>query len=163
MMLFSSCLVLSPSQCRQRPDYMKSAMPVHLHGKLQLPILVQSNKALSTSHCVNVILDPELSQKNICRKVPFGVDRNAVFLVDMTCLGNPRDILCDDMGTWSWKGSYRRWLTVDEDGDVHITGKEKPATSTSDLYHVWKCYYSSKSSPDVHKIVVVLQGMLLLK
>ena len=34
----------------------------------------------------------------------------------MSKLAHPKDVVCDDMGVWKWKESYRMWLSVDEIG-----------------------------------------------
>ena len=41
----------------------------------------------------------------------------------MSNLSDPKDVMCDDMGVWRWKGSYRRWLSVDEKGCIETIGK----------------------------------------
>ena len=62
---------------------------------------------------MDILLDPELSPDLVCTRMPFDVDCNSVFVIDMSKLSNPKDIACDDMGVWKWNGSYRRWLSVD--------------------------------------------------
>ena len=49
---------------------------------------------------MNAILGPDLNKKKICSKVPFAVNCNSIFLVDLLNLGTSRDIICDDMGSW---------------------------------------------------------------
>ena len=46
------------------------------------------------------------------------------------------------------------WLSVDEFGDVYVSGKSKPSIMDLDLkyYRIWKRYYVKKSSPDLRKI-----------
>ena len=109
---------------------------------------------------MNSMLDPELDESCICSRLPFGVNCNSVFLVDVTKLRSPRDILCDDMGTWKWGGSYRKWLSADEAGFVAVIGRTKPDTADSEYsyYHIWKRYYDNKSSSDLKKIVVTIEG-----
>ena len=51
----------------------------------------------------------------------------------MSELAHPRDIVCDDMGSWKWGGSYRVWLEVDAIGSVKILGKEIPPHEENDL------------------------------
>ena len=115
---------------------------------------------LTTVEVMNTLLDPDLSQHLICSKVPFAIDCNSVFLVDMSKLGSSHDIVCDDMGRWNWSGSYRAWLSVDELGDISVLGKSKPEIPDPELSHygIWKRYYHNKSSPDLKKIVVTLES-----
>ena len=63
--------------------------------------------------------------------------------------------MVDDMGVWQWKGSYRVWASV-EDGEVITTGKNQP--DSEHAYQLWQRYYENKTSPDVKKYVVLLQG-----
>ena len=81
----------------------------------------------------------------MCEHVPFGVNCNSSFIIDMNCLSNPKDILCDDMGTWKWKGSYCSWLSVDEHGFVTALEKDIPDSPSSMHYRIWKRYYCNKS------------------
>lgn len=117
-------------------------------------------KLVSTEESVNIILDPELTPDFVCKRVPTAVDCNSVFLVDMSELAHPKDIVCDDMGSWKWGGSYRVWLTLDEAGCVEIFGKVLPTREKSNLpfYRVWRRYYLCKSSPDLKKLVVTIEG-----
>ena len=133
----------------------------YLHDLHRLPIFCNLSKSMSTAQCVNMLLDPELQRNIVCEHVPFGVNCNSSFTTDMNCLSDPKDILCDDMGTWKWKGSYHSWLSVDEHGFVTALGKDIPDSPSSMHYRIWKRYYCNKSSPDVKKMVVFLEGELI--
>ena len=61
----------------------------------------QSSKMLTTQEILNILLDSDLDSESVCTEVPFGVNVNAAFL---SKLKSSRDVLCDDMGTWSWGG-----------------------------------------------------------
>ena len=60
---------------------------------------------------------------------------NSVFIVDLACLDNAKDVQCDDMGTSS---------VIMEDGSVTFHGKTWPLTHDS-----FRKYYVNKSSRDV--------------
>ena len=62
---------------------------------------------LTTQEAVSVLLNSELRESSICTKVPFSVEVNAVFVVDLNKLASPNDVFCDDMGVWTWGGSSR--------------------------------------------------------
>ena len=109
---------------------------------------------------MDILIDPELSTELVCKRMPFDVDCNSVFVVDMSKLSNPKDIACDDMGVWKWNGSYRRWLSVDEKGVVTVLGKTLAETPSIPYYHIWKRYYENKSSQDLKKMIVTLEGKL---
>ena len=102
----------------------------------------------------------ELSIELVCKRMPFDVDCNSVYVVDMSKLSNPKDIAYDDFGVWKWNGSYRRWLSVDEKGVVTILGKTPAETPSIPYYHIWKICYENKSSQDMKKMIVTLEGKL---
>ena len=142
---------------------MKQTELQHLHDKRSLPVYCQSSKMLTTQEILNILLDSELKSDSVCTEVPFGVNVNAAFIVDLSKLKSSRDVLCDDMGTWSWGGSFRRWCTVTSDGTTKILGRRiSPSDIPAGAYQVWKRYYYLKGSPDVKKMVVFLHGELIL-
>ena len=131
----------------------------YLHGLLSLPISCsRSSKFVTTAQCMDILVDPELCPELVCTRMPFDVDCNSVFVVDMNKLANPKDISCDDMGVWKWNGSYRRWLAVDEKGIVTVLGKTLAEPPSTPHYHIWKRYYENKSSQDLKKMIVTLEG-----
>ena len=107
---------------------------------------------------MDILVDPELSPELVCIRMPFDVDCNSLFVVDMSKLSNPKDISCDDMGVWKWNGSYRRWLAVDEKGVTTVLGKTITEAPSTPHYHIWKRYYENKSSQDLKKMIVTLEG-----
>lgn len=125
-----------------------------LHNLQELPVYAQPTKLLTTEECVTILLNSELSNSLICGKVPFSVETNAVFVVDLNKLTSPNDITCDNMGVWKWGGSRKRWLSVDDEGFVSFLEKNED----EDCYLVWKRYFSLKASPDVKRMIIVLQG-----
>ena len=107
-----------------------------LHDLSTIPIYCQSSKQLSTVQCVDILFDPELSSNSLCTRVPFDVHCNSVFVIDTSNLSDPKDVMCDDMGVWRWKGSYRRWLSVDEKGCVETIGKTLKKSSRYTLLSI---------------------------
>lgn len=147
--------------CYRRRAAIFDEPQAYLHDSPRLPIYCQVSKLLSTSQCVNALLDPELKSDVVCGYIPFGVNCNSSFIVDMNRLSHPKDILCDDMGVWKWNGSYRSWLAVNEQGEVKVLGKSLSGAPSSTQYRIWKRYYHNKSSPDVKKMVVFLEGEII--
>ena len=129
-----------------------------LHGLSTLPIYSQSSKQLTTTQCINILLDPDLSSYLLCTTVPFDINCNAVFVIDMSSLPDVKDVTCDDMGVWKWKGSYRRWFSIDEMGYAEILGKMLKEVPDGPHYRIWKRFYVNKSSTDVNKMVVTMEG-----
>ena len=127
----------------------------HLHDITELPVYSQPSKLLTTQECVNVLLNANLQESSICSRVPFAIESDAAFIVDLNKLGSPSDINCGDMGVWKWGGSRKRWVSVDEGGFVSFLDNND---SEKNCYQTWKRYYSLKVSPDVKKMIIILEG-----
>ena len=108
----------------------------YLHAIPSLPIYCShSSKFVTTAQCMDILMDPELSPKLVCTRMPFDVDCNSLFVVDMSKLSNPKDISCDDMGVWKWNGSYRRWLAVDKESLLYWAKQlQKPLVPLTTTY-----------------------------
>ena len=130
-----------------------------LHNMKGLPIYAQPTKMLSIQDVVGILLSSKLEDTSICSQVPFSVEVNAVFVIDLNKLSSPNDVTCDDMGVWTWGGSKKRWVSVDDDGDVAFLRESNQPGSDASHYFVWKRYYSHKSSPDLKKMIIILEGM----
>ena len=87
------------------------------------------------------------------------MDTNATFVVDLNELNSPGDITCDDMGVWKWGGSRKKWMLVDENGFVSSLDDK---VQDPNCYLVWRHYYTLKVSPDVKRLIIVLQGQLIV-
>ena len=129
-----------------------------LHNKKELPIYTCESKMLSTQKCLNILLNAKLDTSRICTKVPFSVDVNSVFIVDLNQLDSEKDLLCDDMGVWKWGGSCRKWCTTDEEGTIENLGDKSEANDPRMCYRIWKRYYTLKSNPDIRRMVILLEG-----
>lgn len=149
-----------PSKSRVKPEI--GCMADKLHGMKSLPIYAQPTKMLSIQDVVGILLSSKLDDSSICSKVPFSIEANAVFVVDLNKLSSPNDVTCDDMGVWNWGGSKKRWVSVDDDGFVIFLKESDQPSTDSSHYFIWKRYYSLKSSPDVKKIIIILEGMMLV-
>ena len=75
-----------------------TTVPLFLHDIKQLPVYTQPNKLLTTQECATVLLNSNLKDLFIYSRVPFAVEMNATFVVDLNRLSSPSDITCDDMG-----------------------------------------------------------------
>ena len=62
----------------------------NLHDIEELPVYAQM---FSTQ---DVLLSSELSDSQICTRVPFSVEVNALFVVDLNQLSSPNDVICDE-------------------------------------------------------------------
>ena len=147
--------------CRVKPEVESTATELPLlHDLKELPVYAQPCKMLTTQEAMSVLLNSELEESLICTKVPFAVEVNAVFVVDLNKLASPNDVVCDDMGVWTWGGSSKRWISVDEEGFVTFLKKCQTDENDESCYLVWKRYYFLKSSPDVKRMIIILEGKI---
>ena len=132
-------------------------------GRKDLPIFARQKKHLSTTQIVESLLDPNLAQDQISNTQPVGIESNLAFIIDLKRLKHPKDILCDELGSWKCNGCHHTWVVVNEDGIAEICGKNKPCNKDGALYRITKKYYSNKGSPDFRRMVVFLEGMYVCK
>ena len=119
--------------------------------------LVAKPKRVSTAEAMNILLDPNLDNDRVCTRQPISVEPNRLFVVDLRCLEKPKDVMCDDMGSWVSNRDYTAWVVVDEDGAVDtVKSLTKPATEG--MYFVCRKYYTLKGCPDFHRMVFFVEG-----
>ena len=135
---------------------MKSDL-TYLHDIEELPVYDQPTKLLTTQEANGVLLFSGLCDTNICSRVPISVEKNSVFIVDLNKLSSPGDTLVMIMGAWSNK----RWVSVEENSFVSFFKKSGGVALDESCYHVWKRYYALKSSPDIKRMILVLEGQAL--
>ena len=134
-------------------QWIKLILQINLHifiTKDQLSIYLLDCKKFLMTQEINVLLDSDLNKKPVCSQFPLLLPL-MLFIVNLKL----QWILCDDMGSWKWSGSFRRWCFVSS-GFVKLLGKDEPENGLPcDAYHIWKQYYSLQTSPDL-KMVVTL-------
>ena len=69
-------------------------------------------------NAVKIILDEEFDVLMLCQMQPTCVDKNCVFVIDLEKLRDPKDISCDDMGSWRANGTHPSYILVDRKGFI---------------------------------------------
>jgi hypothetical protein len=64
------------------------------------PILMQSVKTIKDERLVECIFDATKYSEFLNTSVPQYVEHEVVFLIDTSKIANPKDCLCDSMGSW---------------------------------------------------------------
>ena len=59
---------------------------------------------------------------------------NLALLVDVKHLQDPKDLLCEESGSWKCKGCCNVWVVVSYFGVADICEKNKPSTVDGSLY-----------------------------
>ena len=134
-------LILDPCQKHWNHDH---ALPIHSTPQ----------NRLSTEETVRILLDSDVPKSRICTKQPTCVDKNSVYIVDLDQLKTPKDIACDDMGSWCLNGTYRSSFLITKKGNIIFSPK-----TLQSQYKLIRRYYFNKSSQDLHKTICTIQGM----
>ena len=95
-----------------------------------------------------------------CKIVPHCISHNVCFLMDATRLKSQSDWKSDDMGTWKNNGVQHLPFVLQDDNVYSADEIQNECGGES--YTMKRIYYKNKSSPDVKKIVSILEGNVLL-
>ncbi len=112
-------------------DVKVKAETVYHCDQHDLPVFGCQRKRITTAEALNILLDPNLDRQKVCTSQPVAIEQNRLFVVDLSHLDKPKDLLCDDVGSWICDGNYTSWVKVDELGDVDRLGKSRADIETS--------------------------------
>ena len=78
------------------------------------------------------------------------VNKNALFVVDLEKLRDPKDVTCDDMGSWRSNGTHPVYLTKNQSGVLSIIPlkQARKGKVKDEMYKVIKRYYYHKTARD---------------
>ena len=127
-------------------------------GRHDLPVFGCQPKRITTAEVLNILLDPNLDRQKVCSSHPVAVEQNRLFVVDLSHLEQPKDLLCDDMGSWVCGGNYTAWVTVDEVGDVNMLGKSLSEEPSEGMYLARRKYYHLRGCPDFRRMLFFIEG-----
>ena len=99
------------------------------HGDCNLPVYSRQQSRFDTQEIITILLDPDLKDEQVCKSQPVSIEHNAIFVVNLSELRDPKDIYVDDMGSWRYNGVYKSWVSVEVDGFMVSHGKKKPSTT----------------------------------
>ena len=120
-----------------------------------MPVFDWTSKAKTPIEVLEILLKPP-EHLTTCRTAPNNVSHNVCFLVNVASLKSRNDWKSDDMGAWKNNGVQYYQFGV-KDGSVFPVASSLCEDGTS-LYTVKRVYYKNKSSPDLRKIVSILEG-----
>lgn len=125
---------------------------------LKLPVYLNYMERITTEMAADIILDENFDESMLCE---MRVDKNALFVVDISKLRNHKDIGCDDMGSWRANGTHPTLLYVDRKGAVNVLSKKKATRDkfSGSQYKLIKRYYFHKTATDLNKTIFLMQGM----
>lgn len=79
-------------------------------------------ESLETPYVVPLMMNCKRDNEHLVSStIPFAIQANATFLVDVDKLPNRKDIFCDDNGSWKSNGCPAKFYIInkDENGKVH--------------------------------------------
>lgn len=85
------------------------------------PVFSSSQKVLSPEDTVKILSDKcTFPLSRICHRQPLLVEHHRTFIVDISSLKSPKDLKCDDMGSWRNNSSHKYSFDVewDENGNI---------------------------------------------
>ena len=114
---------------------------------------------ISTETAANIILN-DAQESMLCEMQPTCVDKNSLFVVDLEKLRDPKDITCDDMGSWRLNGIHPSYITKHRSGEISLVSQKSAnkGKMKEDMYKMIKRYYYHKTARDLNKTIFVMQG-----
>lgn len=128
----------------------------------KLPVYSTSTERISTADAVNIITDDTFDDAKLCQMQPTHVDENTVFVVDLSKLSGPKDLTCDDMGSWRANGTHGCHVVTNGEGDILrvAASRNKINKIKGKHYKLTKRSFYHKTATDLNKTIFVLQGKL---
>ena len=112
---------------------------------------------LENPFVVPLIMNCKRDNKHlISSKVPFAIEENASFLIDLDKLPSRKDVYSDDNGSWILNGSRSKFYTVGRDGNGQVVSLNKCKESEADIT-VRRRPYICKSCPEYHKTMISIE------
>lgn len=131
----------------------------------KLPIYSKPKERICSDEAVTIMLDENFEESMLCQMQPTCVDKNCLFVVDLEKLSDPKDISCDDMGSWRANGTHSSHVLVDRKGLITTISqkKAKKGKSSGRQYKLIKRYYYHKTATDLQKTIFLMQGTYTFK
>ena len=113
----------------------------------------------SAAHCAQIILN-DAEEDMLCQMQPTCVNKNVLLVVDLEKLRDPKDVTCDDMGSWRSNGTHSVYLTKSLSGVISTVSlkQAKKGKVIGSMYKLIKRYYYHKTAKDLNKTIFSLQG-----
>ena len=97
---------------------------------------------------------PKTHRSIITSSNPVGVQNNVTFIVDLDSLGDPKDLLSDDLGAWEQTKTRSKWHLLKFKTNGEVCDVTKVEDKLDDSYQVCRRPYIDKSDRSLRKTVV---------
>ena len=129
------------------------------NNNIKLPVYDNPGDRIDTVTAAQIILN-DANEEMLCTMQPTCVNKNALFVVDLEKLRDPKDITCDDMGSWRANGTHPVYLTKSRSGMISIIPLKQAVKGKvkDEMYKMIKRYYYHKTAKDLNKTIFLIQG-----
>ena len=117
---------------------------------------------IDTETAAQTILN-DADDESLCAMQPTCVHKNIRLVVDLEKLSNPKDITCDDMGSWQSNGTHPAYVVKGKSGVIStLSLKEaKRGKRSGDMYKLIKRYCYHKTANDLNKTIFSMTGNVI--
>ena len=132
---------------------------MYWNNNTKLPVYDNTGERIDTETAAQIILD-DAEEEMLCEVQPTCVNKNALFVVDLEKLRDPKDVTCDDMGSWRSNGTHPVYLTKNQSGVMSIIPlkQARKGKVKDEMYKMIKRYYYHKTARDLNKTTFLIQG-----
>ena len=115
--------------------------------------------AYTAEKILYILLDPNLNPDKICQERPTNVTHSATYVVDITKLHLPDDLVKDSFGKWNHSGSHTVpfHAYVHTDGFIEVDKCAQGATG-KDVYYLKRLHSTHPSNPDFKRLIALISG-----
>lgn len=96
------------------------------------------------------------SPRLVSSTVPFGIQENATFIVDLDTLSSRSDLFCDGNGVWKMNGGKLKFFKVHKDGDTVVSIKKVNTQEEADI-SIRRRKYVPQSCSTYHRTIIAIE------
>ncbi len=113
----------------------------------------------SAERILQILLDPNLREDQVCQKKPINVTCSATFVVVLRKLQSPEDIKKDEFGIWNYSGSHPPAfrVTEEEGGSLRCAS----GATGNNVVHLRRLCCTHPSNPDFKRLICYVHVLLL--
>lgn len=123
----------------------------------RLPIFMKHDRTyrFTVERLGAILLDRNFDSDFVCKAQPTRVSHNVAFVVDCSYLADRKDLLVDDLGVWTSKGSRKTPFSATiSSNNVSI----RVRSDEHNNYLMHRAWHTHGTSDDVRRLVVSIEG-----
>ena len=139
---------------------MQSDSPVFFLCSCKSPVYEVPQGSYTGERILEILLDPDIDQSNVCRSRPVGVTRSSTFVVDLESLEHPEDIKKDEFGKWKYSGSHKKlyaaWQTPQ--GKLQFERVSHSSSISMNIFELRRVHCTHPSNPHCQRLLAFITG-----